>query len=308
MGTIMRPTLEDTRRDHMSQVTVERVTHDRWDDAVAVSNGTIELLAPTTIGPRITEFGFEGGRNEFHLFESVRDEWPLLGGHRLWHAPEDRERTYTPDLEPVEFTLREDGVRLEKSPGEDNVGKAITVRMAETDASVEVTHELTNAGQWPVEFAPWSLTVMKAHGTAVVPFTPQADPESLLPDRSIQLWPYANLADDRLSFGEEHLYLEQDPNGDGETKIGTAAGDGWLAYLNDGHAFRKDFAHDPEATYPDLGSDTEVYTDDYVTELESLAPIQTVEPGETVTHVEIWTLEDGIEDLDATAAIEPDSV
>jgi len=290
----------------MSQVTVERVTDGRWDDAVRVSNGTIELLAPTTIGPRIVRFGFTGDRNEFRLFDRQREDWPLIGGHRLWHSPEDESRTHVPDTDPVAAELLDDGVRLERSTNDETgIEKAITVRMADSGASVEVTHELTNRGLWPIEFAPWALSVLKPGGTAVMPLTPQAPADSLLPDRSITYWPYTPPGDDRLAYGTDNVLVSQDSGCDGPLKVGTSAGDGWVAYVNDGHAFRKDFEYVPEGTYPDDDSGAEVYTSAEILELETVGPLRTVEPGETVTHVETWTLEDGVEDPTAAADVRP---
>ncbi|WP_135663611.1 hypothetical protein [Halorhabdus rudnickae] len=291
----------------MSEPTVERVDHERWGESVRIANGTIELLAPTTIGPRIVRFGFEGGPNEFQLFEEGRDEWPLVGGHRLWHAPENSDRTYEPDMDPIEAEVLIDGVRLvgPEDPGA-GVQKAITVRMG-TGASVEVEHELTNRNPWPIEFAPWGISVLKPHGTAVLPFTPQADEDSLLPDRSIQLWPYTTPGDDRIDFGDEYVSVSQDTDRD-PMKIATSGADGWLAYHNDGHVFRKDYPYDPDGTYPDAGSAAEAYTDQAIMEIESLSPIRTVEPGETATHTETWTVAEGVDAPADAAEVEPDDV
>ncbi|CCQ34998.1 hypothetical protein HLRTI_002419 [Halorhabdus tiamatea SARL4B] len=278
----------------MSHVTVEEVTDERWINAVHVSNGTIELLAPTTVGPRIARFGFEGARNEFRVFPEPREEWPLVGGHRLWHGPEYAPRTHQPDLEPIDAEVIDDGVALRRGADKGTgIEKAITVRMG-SGASVEITHELTNRGVWPVEFAPWGLSVLKPGGTAVIPLSPQAEEDSLLPDRSITFWPYTTPGDNRLAYGEERVLVAQETDSDGPLKIGTSAGDAWVAYVNDGHAFRKDVSVDPAGTYPDRGCGAEVYTDGEILELETLGPLRTVEPGEAVEHVETWTLAKGV--------------
>ena len=293
----------------MSQLTVERVSEDRFDESVRVSNGEIELVAPTSIGPRIVRFGFEGGHNVFRVFDHQREDWPLIGGHRLWHSPEDEDRTHQPDTDPVEATLLEDGFRLERPVNEETqIGKAITVRMTPAGTSVEVTHELTNSGLWPIEFAPWALSVLKPDGTAVMPLTPQAEADSLLPDRSITYWPYTPPGEDRLEYGTDNVYVHQDAECDGPLKIGTSAGDGWVAYVNDGQAFRKDFEYVPDATYPDSDSGAEVYTSSEILELETVGPLRTVEPGETVEHVETWTLAEGVTEPATAADVSPDIV
>lgn len=290
----------------MSRVTVDRRSDDRWDEAIVVSNGTIELLAPTSVGPRIVHVGFEGGANEFRAFDERRESWPLIGGHRLWHAPEKESRTHLPDLDPVEVALLDDGVELRRSAHErTGIEKAITVRMAATGPSVELEHELTNRGEWPIEFAPWAISVLPPGGTAVVPVTAQADPDSLLPDRSVTYWPYASPGDDRIEYGESVLTVSGDPEREDPLKIGASGGDGWVAYVEDGHAFRKDFEYAPTETYPDTDSGVEVYTDGEILELETLGPLRTVEPGESVEHVETWTLADDVREPIDAAALSP---
>ncbi|MFB6093373.1 MAG: hypothetical protein ABEJ77_00325 [Halanaeroarchaeum sp.] len=280
----------------MSDVAVERRSHDRWDEAVAVSNGTIELLAPTSVGPRIVHFGVEGEENEFRLFGEDRADWPLVGGHRLWHAPEDPSRTHVPDLDPVEVRLFEDGVELRRS-AHDRTGieKAITVRMAAEGASVEVTHELTNRGAWPIEFAPWAISVLRPGGMAVLPLSSQDDPNAVAPDRSITYWPYSTPGDERLAYGDDRISVVQESACDGPLKVGTSPGDCWVAYRLDDHAFRKDFECVPEEPYPDRDSGAAVYTNAEMLELETLGPLRTVDPDESVEHVETWTLVDDVD-------------
>ena len=73
----------------------------RW-----LSNGRVRLAVTTGRGPRIVFCGVGEGRNllvetpEF-LLPSPNGPLGLLGGHRLWYAPELPERTYWPDDRPV---------------------------------------------------------------------------------------------------------------------------------------------------------------------------------------------------------------
>jgi hypothetical protein len=39
-----------------------------------------------------------------------------------------------------------------------------------------------------------------------------------------------------------------------------------------------------------MGCNAEIYVNDQFLELETLAPLQTIEPGETITHTEKWEL------------------
>lgn len=295
----------------MAQVTVEETSFETWDDCLRVSNGVVELVATTGVGPRVLSCGFADGENLFFTDEDqdpIPDAAPytIHGGHRLWHAPEDEQRTYVPDNDPIEWAEIDGGVRLVRHESETGIRKELSVRLAAEEPRVEVTHELENEGLWPVELAPWGISVMRPGGTAVVPFSTQSEP--FLPDRELAFWSYASPGDDRLTFGEEAFAVEYDADGDGRFKVGATGHDEWAGYVREGTGFVKTFAYDAEATYPDRNSAVEVYTDDGVLELETLGPMQEVDPGESAVHTETWhLLEDvaGETPADLAAALAP---
>jgi len=281
----------------MSGIEIERVTYEGWEECIRITNGQIELVATTDIGPRIVDFRQTDGENVFFLDESATgttgdDGWELYGGHRLWHSPESDPRTYQPDNEPIAAEVTERGCRLvQPVEAETGIRKAIEIEMAEDEPAVELTHELTNEGAWSVELAPWAISVCKPGGTAVVPF-PDGDPDELLPDRSLVFWPSTDIGDERLSYVDDHVLVEQ---ADGpELKIGANGREGWTAYVNDGQAFIKTFEHDSGKTYPDRGASIEVFMLDFMLELETLGPLVELDPGETASHTERWHLVDGV--------------
>ncbi|MFW6436785.1 MAG: hypothetical protein ACOCYZ_04050 [Halococcoides sp.] len=276
----------------MTTIDVDTTAYGDWTDCVRVSNGQIDLVAPTAVGPRVVHVGPSDGENLLYVADgdpADEDDWSMLtGGHRLWHAPESIPRTYVPDDEPVTVEHLDRGVRLTApTQSETGVRKAITVEMTPDRPVVELTHELTNEGLWPIEFAPWGVTVCRAGGRAVLPIE-GGDPDQNLPDRSVVYWPYTDVADDRFDRVAGHLLVEQAPGPD--CKIGVTGDDGWGAYVRDGTALIKQIDTDPTASYPDAGSRVEVYVADDLLELETLGPIGTVDPGETVRHRETWSI------------------
>src|SRR5271168_771792 len=85
-----------------SAVTIEKVPYQGWPNCYRVTNGEVELIVTSDIGPRIMRFGFVGGKNLFKEYEDQlggtgEAEWKLRGGHRIWSAPEDAKRTYALD-------------------------------------------------------------------------------------------------------------------------------------------------------------------------------------------------------------------
>jgi hypothetical protein len=87
---------------HPSEVTLEKLTYLDLPDCYRLSNGKVEVIVTTSVGPRILRYGFCG---EDNILGEVKDdvlETPLgrfkpWGGHRLWVAPEAMPGSYAPD-------------------------------------------------------------------------------------------------------------------------------------------------------------------------------------------------------------------
>lgn len=284
---------------------MERVEYQGWKDCVRLSNDQVELVLTTQVGPRVIHFSPLGGANLFGVMPETAgmtggDEWRLYGGHRLWHSPEIKPRTYSPDNTPVQVEeLGENHVLLTQDvEPETGIGKAIEVELLEESGLVRVAHYLTNEGVWGVELAPWALTVMAKHGEAIVP-VPKAADDDLLPNWRMTLWPYTNLADPRITWGDQFIRIRQDPTLERRCKIGLSALDGWVCYVLDGVMFAKHFVTDEDLEYPDWGASVELFTNDEILEVETLGPLTLLEPGESLEHVEEWSLVTGLA-LDAS--------
>lgn len=262
-------------------------------DCVPLENAAISLLVTQSVGPRIISLRFNGGDNLFAELPDFVTERPdgkvfhFYGGHRLWHAPEHMPRTYIPDDEPVEVISDQTGLsitsRVEKESG---MEKAIQITLVEDKPQVIVRHTLTNHGPWPVECAPWAITQFKTGGMAILPQSwEQTD---VLPNRSLALWPYSDLASPQVSWGNGYILVRAEMAS--PFKVGFPNPRGWLAYWLDGTLFVKRAAFDAKAAYYDYGSSSECYCNDRFLELETLTPIGTLSPGKSTTHTETWEL------------------
>lgn len=287
---------------------IEKVSYAGWPNCYRLTDGTIELIATSDVGPRIVRLAFVGAQNVFGGLEEQfglmgGEEWRLYGGHRFWHSPEAMPRSYYPDNEPLQVEVEQDTLRLIQ-PAESTTGMQKTMEVALAEGGIQVAHTLTNEGPWAVEVAPWALSVMAAKGVAVIP-QPRGDPEALLPNRVLMLWPYTDMTDPRVHWGRKFILLRQDPAIASPIKLGLSADDGWCACLCGETLFLKCFDYLADAMYPDNGCSVESYANDRFLELETLGPLEYLEPGDSTTHVERWHLfrdvhcdmadEDGIE-------------
>jgi hypothetical protein len=295
---------------------IEKITYNNYEDCIQLSNGTVELVVSTGFGPRILHFGFAGQTNEFAALSPEEDGgpvdgWHIYGGHRFWVAPEDPVLTVVPDNDPVEVEEIDGGIKVSR-PADSVSGmrREIEIRLAPQDARVEVIHRIQNKGASPVECAPWALSVMAAGGVGVTPHAERGphDDEHLLPTHGLTMWAYTNMSDPRWYWGEKYILLRQDTRATTNQKIGIHAPKGWAGYIRDGHFFLKKFEVDFDASYPDNNSSIELFTCNWMLEVETLGPLVTLAPEESVTHREEWLLYDNIPtpqhdaDMDAIVA------
>ncbi len=295
---------------------MEKFNYKGWPNSYRLSNGLVDLVLTTDVGPRIIRFGFVGEENEFKEYEHMLgklggDEWRIYGGHRLWHAPEVMPRTYFPDNFPIRLEEQADFVRLVQ-PVEATTGiqKEIDIHLSPGAPHVQVVHRLRNHNCWAVELAPWALSVMAPGGVAIIPLPPRgAHAEFLQPLSTIALWAYTDMSDLRWTWGRKYILLRQDPQATVPQKVGAMVPDGWAAYVHDGHLFVKRFVYVHGARYPDLGCSVEVWTDADMLELETLGPLAVLQPGAAVEHIEHWLLFRGVpeprSDADVDAYVLP---
>jgi hypothetical protein len=248
-------------------------------------------------------FGLVGGKNLFHedpeLLGNIgpSDKWVNYGGHRVWFAPEVFPLTYCPDNSTIEKAEYEDDELVLTAPIEPASGiqKELRIELGPGNSgAVKVTHVLTNQNQWPIELAPWALSVVAEGGRVIIPQEPYAghgENNNFLPVRPLILWSFTDMSDSRWTWGKELIQLKSDPAKDNPQKLGVFNTLGWGAYISQGgDVFVKilevdDFAPDE---YPDYGSTFETFTKGAFQELETLGPLELLEPGDSAEHIEYW--------------------
>ncbi len=277
-------------------VQIEKISYAGWPNCYRVSNGEVELVLTSDVGPRIIRYGFVGGQNLFveleeDLGRTGGSNWRLYGGSRLWVAPEDRVYSYGADNDPVGIEI--DGNSLSAQAPVENTGvqKRIEVELADGGSAVQVRYVLTNRTMWPLRIATWVLSMMARGGVAVTTLPPRGThPEVLAPTNPLVLFAFTNMSDPRWIWLEKYVVLRQDPSNSDPEKIGLFNPATRGGYLLNGELFVKKFSAAADEEYPDMGSSFEVFTNERFLELETLGPLRTLEPGASLEHVEHWSL------------------
>jgi len=291
---------------------MEIVEFKGWTRNLRLANKGLELIATLDVGPRIMHLAVPGKKNVFKAFADQiggarEKKWLVRGGHRLWMAPEHPVKTYHPDNDPVVLEgLPKGGVRLRPSAEKSNgLQKEIDLFLDDARPHVHLVHRLKNVGRKPLFIAPWALSVMDAGGTAIVPLPPRGShPKDLLPNQLIVCWPYTDLGDKRLTFGTECILLSQDRKAKKPEKFGMLNPEGWAAYSVHGCLFVKRFACGDWTTYPDMGCNTEFFTNADMLEVESLGAMVELKAGKSVEHVEDWFLFGGVPAIRSEADVD----
>lgn len=287
------------KRKVIKMVKTEEVKYNEFGNCVRIYNEVAEIFVTLDLGPRIIKYNLLDKPNVFceHMTQEPQMEetgWKIYGGHRLWHAPESIPRTYEPDNEMVNYIEIENGIQItseiEKTSG---LLKNLVVILAQDSAETAVIHSVANKGVWAKEYAVWALSVMAAGGVEVIPNN-QND-TGLLHNRSLSLWPYAKMNDERVYWGDKYITLRQDVNAKTAFKMGITNKQAWAAYYNNNQAFVKRYAHYDGETYPDNNVSFETYTNDFMLEVETLSPMVSVNPGEMIEHIEVWNLTADVE-------------
>ncbi|MEZ5403144.1 MAG: hypothetical protein R2729_25920 [Bryobacteraceae bacterium] len=262
----------------------------------------MELILTADVGPRVIRYGYCGGQNLFleiagELGGRGEADFRPRGGHRLWSAPERFPRTYYPDNEPVEIEVHGATVTA-TAPVERTTGlrKRLRIRMAPVGSSVNVIHAIENTLEWPIEVSAWALTMMAPGGVGISGFPPRGThPEVLAPTNPLVMWAFTDLSDPRWSFTQRFLVLRHDRERSAPTKLGLFNEKTWGAYLLGEELFVKHYDAKSWERYPDMGASFETFANGDTLELETLSPLTTLDTGESLEHVERWTLSRGVQ-------------
>ena len=299
------------------QVKIEKVRYFNQPNCYRLSNGTVEVIVTTDIGPRVIRYSFLNADNIFGevpetSVKTELGEWKPWGGHRLWTAPEAMPRSYSPDNTPIEYKIEGgNSIRLTQAvEPKTGIQKEMTVTLNPTGTGVSVHHRLINRNLWAIDVSPWAMTIMRSGGTAILPQEPyRSHDDYLLPARPVVFWHYTKLTDPRWTFGDKYIRLKVVEQMAESQKVGIANKQGWAAYHHGTTLFVKRFPYQEGANYPDYGSNNEVYTAGSFVEVETLGMIHHLEAGASAEHTERWYLfpniQIGTTEATLDAAIKP---
>lgn len=265
---------------------------ENWGRVLWLTDGNAQVGIALDFGIRVVHLSCVGMENLFYVqpadgSDGVTREngWRVHGGHRFWLSPES-EASYTPDNDPVEYTLCGNGAWVIQKPDAQLAARK-SLGVTFCDGVVRIEHKIENLANEPQNWALWGINTLDG-GVAEIPFP--ATGNGYVPCRNVALWKGANLGDPRLCFDSEGLTVRHS-DAAGSCKVGLGLAGGKAVLHNKGQRLELGFGAGPTAEYPDRGCNFEVFMNEYFLELETLGPKQWLQPGQTATHVETWKIQ-----------------
>jgi hypothetical protein len=286
-----------------AEVIIKRITYHGWQNAVHMSNGTVELVFVPQIG-RIMRYAYGDGPNLLwenpELFGKTTDlknttqDWQNYGGDKLWPAPQNRwgwppDATLDSGLHTVQVQRVQQNRRLLVSgPPSPKQGIRFTreIALEPTGTGVTITNTLINTSDKEVNWSVWEVTQVDSPDIARMPLHKTGHFM-----KGYYVFKDADPKPERLRIEENEVLLERDTKS--SSKIGGDSPAGWLAAEKAGIRFEVSARVEPNRDYPDDGCALEIYTNPdpnkYI-ELELLSPIVTIAPGKSHAFVTRWKL------------------
>jgi hypothetical protein len=299
MGSVSRLLLgllaiASTAATAAAEVVITRQAYHGWNDAIWLDNGKVEAVVVPSIG-RVMQFRFKGEGDVLWENESMRghpmpvNPWSTpgsFGGDKTWPAPQSVWNWPPPDVfdsSPLSVAVDGNSVML-TSPTSPRFGIR-TERKIQLDAAKPqmriVTTYYKESGP-AVEVGVWVITQARDPERVFIPIPSK----SMFPEGLASLWKLpAQYGDIKTGL----IGLSRDPKE--SHKIGNDSGT--IVWVGKEHSLRIDCPRIAGAKYPDEGCSMELYTNldpaKYV-ELETLGPLKTLRPGDTLSATNTYTL------------------
>jgi hypothetical protein len=281
----------------------EEINYSTFGKCLKITSKLAEVIVTLEVGPRIISYRLLDGENIFfedtqrllYLNTVEMDEifykgatWYGLGGHRLWRSPESYS-TYYPEEHPIKYDVTNDVFTFIQPVQEENEVELSIVLQFLNESDLKFEGTITNKSKDKKQIASWSLSMCKGPGLEIVKLP--NNETGFLPQRSYSLWGFgAKNKDPRAFYGNDYFALRMELGNMNAYKVGMMINEGKILYLSGKNAYVKRFNRLDNEIYPDNNVNYETYTKHLFMELETLSPLKELQPNESVTQTEVWSL------------------
>jgi len=275
-----------------------RVDYFGYDDCIELKNESTRVVLGHHAGGRILEYSLNG--TNAILLDPEQAGWVWDGkkgigptGGRFDIGPENlipkRDALWLGPWE-AEILGSEKGRMTSVEDNATGVQLTRDFELDDNSSRLRVTQTIRNISDRMTRWCHWSRTFSTGHGICIVPL----DDRSKFPDGYIMYGPGRVMnyrpGDPNIAKDGDYLVVRDTPL---RPKLGMDSHAGWFAYLTtDDLLFVKQYPTFPDRVYNEMAGLTISiwYKEDQVCELEPIGPMEALEPGESVSFTETWTL------------------
>ncbi len=279
----------------MNVVNILEINYKHYGKCLKITNSVVEIMVTIEYGPRIVKYGYVSGRNQFaedvnNKISTSHGDYYIIGGHRFWHLPENKDRTYIPDNKKVEYESIFNGVRLiQEIEKWTQVQKIIEITFELSSSKVNILHKIVSLNAFDINISVSGITAMSKGGIEIIPLEERKI--GTMPNKSFVFWPYSNIKDSRVYFGDRYIAMKVCENVFENFKIGFNTNLSYAMYYNENELFVKQFKRDKNnSNYPHMGCSYESFIGINYIEMQTNSPIYTISTNQCVEHLEIWDL------------------
>lgn len=271
------------------------------DKFLRLISGDTEMRITKDYGPRIAYFGKLGGENllYWNKEEICYGDWKLYGGHRVWLTrpfADESEDTYHSDNEPCLVNVVEGDVILEAPPNGSKIVRGMKICITE-DGTFKVTGFLRNEGIFLYSAGVWSPTCINPEGGKVFGVS-IGNPEATWDAVKIVIPTHfagnrVLVNDEQITFSERYMIVH--PKGRVSKRcLYSAKGIIAMNWPEKNLSFTKKVDTVRGGNYQLGGCNMAIFIGDknFMVEMETYGEEKSIYPGETLEHVEQWSLKD----------------
>lgn len=268
---------------------ISQIKHPMDEQAYKCEIDGKELIISSSFGPRVLSLCVDGSVNIFfldHKKELGFMDFKLYGGHRLWTSPESLD-TYEGDN--GECSVEVSAGEIKVSSFNESTGLLKSMKICDNNKQFCITHSIENKSDMLYSASLWGLSCVRPDAKLFMPWTTSGE-WKMSKIVYWQKWGGSHSSDvNSMAFKKGARLFSITPDGR-EFKVGAAAHEGFVGASGEGYTLIKKFDRCDNAIYPDDNCAAECYGCADFSEIETLSPIYTMNPGKRYEHKETWIL------------------
>lgn len=281
----------------MDTVNITEINYKDYGKCLKVTNDIVEVIISIQYGPRIVKYGYVNDIN--HFAEGIEDkistengDYYIIGGHKFLYLTDNEKNIYIPDNKKVEYESIDGGIKLIQEIEEHTYFQKNIEITFEGDSKLKILHKIVSFNPFDINISIASITTMNSNGIELIPL--EMKMQGMFPNKSLVFWPYSNLKDQRVYFGDKYIAMKVNENIYDNFRIGFNMNFTRALYYSQNQLFIKEVKENESLKenkeYPNMGSRYESFISKNYIEMQTNSPKQVLKANEYIEHVEIWNL------------------